>query len=100
MHIISSSRKTNYILFIGIHISSFQINRIYPLHRNTHYVLYSEMPIVSISQINTIRLPLINTMSVYILYNTIYSLLRNVHYIQFSKYNIISSSHKDNISTL
>ena len=46
MHIISSSRKTHYILFSEIHcilfseihiISSSQKCKLYPLHRNTHY---------------------------------------------------------------
>jgi len=42
-------------MFSEIHIPSFQIKTIYPLNRKTHYLLYSEMPIISTSQINTIR---------------------------------------------
>ena len=57
--------------------SSFQINALYPLVRNTHYILYSEMHIISTSQINTL-----------------YPLQRNTHYILFSEIHIIFSSQK------
>ena len=76
MHIISSSEKYT----------------LYPLHKNAHYILVTEMHIISASQINTINpSPQINTIcpfhryTLYLLpwYNN-YILCTFIHYILYS----------------
>jgi hypothetical protein len=69
-------RYENCIHFTQIHISSFQINSIFPLHRNTYYILYTEMPIISNSQLNTIRPPQINTICSFSLIYSVCHLFR------------------------
>ena len=80
-------------------ISSSQINTLYPVHRNAHYILFQENTlyplhrkhIISFSQRNTLY-PLRRNAH-YILFQekTLYPLRRNAHYILFSEINISSS---------
>ena len=83
-------------------ISSFQIYKLYPLHRNTH-ILFSDRHTISTSQKYTLYTVLRNAH--YILFSdkhtisssqkyTLFPLHRNTHYIFFSEKHIISSSHK------
>ena len=99
MHIISSSRKTHYVLFTGILISSFQINTICPFHRNTQHVLYSEMHIISTSQKYSLYTLLRNAHYILFQENTLYPLHGNT-YILFSDKHTISTSQKYTLYTI
>jgi hypothetical protein len=78
--------------------ASFQINALYPLHRNTHYILYSEMHIISSPQLNTLYS--LHRHAHYMLFQeiTLYLFHRNIHILFFDIHNKPFSADKDNMS--
>jgi hypothetical protein len=96
MHIVSSFYK--YTLYpLLSNISTSQINTLYPLHRNTHYMHYSEMHILYYFK-PYYKLYYKNAHYILFQENTLYPHHRNTH-IHFSdKHNKSFSADKHNMS--